>query len=295
MPKQLSVVIGRFQLTELHAGHRKLLETAKTYGDHVLVLVGSAQEVATYRNPLPYDVRVENLRRSYPDFLYAPLNDNSSDHKWSEDVDDRIKGARLLTACDTVRIYHARDSFKPHYFGIYQTEEIHSLDCSASAMREMIGKSRYILSNENCQRGIIWATQQGFPQVTPTVDIACIDARWQMLLVGRKKDETQWRLPGGFVDLTDESYIDAAKRELLEECGGNLKTSDWHISNSFKIKDWRFTGNRGIMTTLVSCFVVEGEPCAGDDLADVKWVKTLGESSIVPEHREMFRFLKRIS
>ena len=49
-PYDCGVVCGRFQT--FHIGHESLIDTALRLCDRVLILIGSAQEYGTERNPL---------------------------------------------------------------------------------------------------------------------------------------------------------------------------------------------------------------------------------------------------
>ena len=57
--------MGRFQT--FHIGHQRLIETALTLCDRVLILIGSAQECGTERNPLNIETRIEMIRTVYPE------------------------------------------------------------------------------------------------------------------------------------------------------------------------------------------------------------------------------------
>ena len=65
------LVVGRFQT--LHIGHQSLIDTALNLCDRVLVLVGSAQECGTERNPLNVSTRIKMLKEIYGDqiMIYA--------------------------------------------------------------------------------------------------------------------------------------------------------------------------------------------------------------------------------
>jgi 8-oxo-dGTP diphosphatase len=74
----------------------------------------------------------------------------------------------------------------------------------------------------------------------------------------------RWSLPGGKVE-ADESPIEAAHRELLEETGVKAKLSQ-HVSD--------FTVETTDVIYVISCFTgqfVEGEAVAGSDAGAVCW------------------------
>lgn len=64
-PYDVGMICGRFQT--FHIGHESLVDTALKLCDRVLILVGSAQECGTERNPLNIDTRIRMLRAIYGD------------------------------------------------------------------------------------------------------------------------------------------------------------------------------------------------------------------------------------
>lgn len=63
MPYDLALFIGRFQ--PFHLGHRKIVSEALRVSECVLIMVGSAFEPRTPRNPWTYDERVAMIRSSF--------------------------------------------------------------------------------------------------------------------------------------------------------------------------------------------------------------------------------------
>lgn len=75
-PYDTGFIIGRFQT--YHKGHERLMDTALLLCDRVLILVGSAQESGTLRNPLNVATRMDMLREIYgnnPNVLIYALAD----------------------------------------------------------------------------------------------------------------------------------------------------------------------------------------------------------------------------
>ena len=64
-PYDVGLTIGRFQTP--HIGHEKLFETGLKLCDRLLILVGSAQECGTERNPFNIATRIKMLKTIYGD------------------------------------------------------------------------------------------------------------------------------------------------------------------------------------------------------------------------------------
>lgn len=62
-PYDTGLLVGRFQT--FHKGHQKLVETGLMLCDRLLILVGSAQECGTERNPLNVETRIEMIKAVY--------------------------------------------------------------------------------------------------------------------------------------------------------------------------------------------------------------------------------------
>ena len=59
-PYDTGLLVGRFQT--FHKGHQHLIETGLMLCDRLLVLVGSAQECGTERNPLNVETRISMIK-----------------------------------------------------------------------------------------------------------------------------------------------------------------------------------------------------------------------------------------
>ena len=80
-PYDVGLVCGRFQT--FHKGHEKLVETALMLCDRVLILVGSAQECGTERNPYNINTRTKMLKEIYgnrPEIMIYGLSDLSNEN-----------------------------------------------------------------------------------------------------------------------------------------------------------------------------------------------------------------------
>lgn len=75
-PYDVGLICGRFQT--FHKGHEKLVDTGRMLCDRLLILIGSAQECGTERNPLNINTRTRMLKEIYgdsPDIMIYGLAD----------------------------------------------------------------------------------------------------------------------------------------------------------------------------------------------------------------------------
>jgi len=147
-------------------------------------------------------------------------------------------------------------------------------------------------STREFREGAVESLQNQYPRIIPTVDIAVINSKLDVVLLGRKPNEKSFRFPGGFCDVRSNTFEDDAIRELLEETG--LVALDIEYIGSTLINDWRFVDQVDKIKTLL--FLVKsynGSAKAGDDLDEVVWfsLNTLKEEDIVHSHRSLYRMM----
>lgn len=292
MTADVGVVIGRFQVPTLHVGHAELLSAVSQQHKKVIVLLGVSPVKTSCANPLDYQMRVQALRATFPEIVTAPVFDTASDELWSKEVDATI--ANLVGPGKSVVIYGARDSFIKHYSGRYRTVELQPEQFnSGTEVRQAIGNG--VVDSPEFRAGVVWATQNQFRKVYPTVDVAILNHSDKQVLLARKKDDTPglWRFIGGFADPDSESYEADASREAREETGLEVDTVTY--IGSFVIDDWRYRAEPDKIKTLffVSRYVF-GAPEARDDVDEVKWhhFASITEAHIMPQHRCLFAALK---
>ena len=91
----LSLIVGRFQ--GLHKGHEHLINTALSLSDRVLVLLGSAQEFGTVKNPFSVTTRQMALRAIYPttkEIIIGTINDTENN-----EITNKEWGTNVLNVC----------------------------------------------------------------------------------------------------------------------------------------------------------------------------------------------------
>ena len=286
----VGVVVGRFQVPTFHEGHKYLLDNVQKSHKYMMIIVGVSPVTGSRSNPMDYLTRMEMLRNMYPNALIYPIADVHNNALWSSTL-DRIIKAPFEGSGFTIRLYGGRDSFLKQYNGILTTYEIPNLNnVSGTAVRESIVQP---IDSEDFRKGIIFAAnKKQYPTIAITVDIAL--TKGNEVLLGKKSNSDKWRFPGGFIDLNDENFEAAAKRELFEETG--MICDIWKYLGTYKINDWRYSGpNECLFTTFFEAEYQYGMPKAGDDIAVVDWFSPQIQSEfLVPEHRILLRSLRKV-
>lgn len=280
-----AVIIGRFQVTNLHAGHRYLFETAVKAHDKLLIILGVSGGQPTERNPLDAKTRILMLQREYPEAVIKTHPDQASDEIWSERLDELIDAE---TEGNGV-IYGSRDCFASHYRGRYPVSLLKEIPM-VSGERCRKGINDRPLDDRKFRQGVIYAQQTRFPTSYQTVDIIVYRKETNQILLGRKMDDAGWRFIGGFVDPTDTSLEHAAKRECYEETGG-IEVGTPRYIGSARINDHRYRGTTdGVMTAIFAVQYIFGAPQASDDLDELKWVNIEAvEEFLVDNHRIIWK------
>lgn len=292
---EVGVIIARFQVPELHEGHKELIEAIMSVHKKVIILLGTAPVRVTRRNPLDYITRELMLKEHFPTLSIHPIKDRPNDKDWSEAIDELIDATVGGTS---VVLYGSRDSFIPHYSGKHTTIELpDTQQLSGTEIRAKCSKE--IRSEEAFRRGVIYAAYQKYPSLYQTVDIVI----WRHLkdeplqiLLGRKKNDlpNKWRFIGGFVDIKDESLERAAQREASEETN-MMAIHPPQYAFSHRVDDWRYRKEQdGIMTAVFFAKYFYGATIAGDDLNEIAWfeVDKINEDKLVPDHSGMWQKVK---
>jgi bifunctional NMN adenylyltransferase/nudix hydrolase len=286
---QIGVIIGRFQVAELHEAHRKLFESVCAKHQRVLVFVGVSPVLNSRRNPLDFETRKKMLQDAYPDLIVMPIFDNKSDAAWTAELDRRI---REIYPLGNVLLYGGRDSFIQYYQGQFDTFELsEDMHISGTENRDIV--SRKVRGSEDFRAGAIYATYNRYPISYQVVDIACIDWEKFQVLMCRKANSDRYGFIGGFVDVQDSSLEVAADREFREETGGAEPGVMEYITSIRLTEDWRYRSeNDKLMSALFATTLTFGPLVASDDIEELKWISLDWdelESVTLPVHQSLLK------
>lgn len=143
------LIVGRFQT--FHKGHQSLVDAGLQLCDRVLILIGSAQESGTERNPYNISTRIDVIRSVYADnsrvSVYALpdlTNENDITEEWGRYVLGQVD--RYLYKAPELMIY-GNDEARSRWFNINDIKDTAEfiiprsrLPISATMLREMMVK-----------------------------------------------------------------------------------------------------------------------------------------------------------
>lgn len=290
----VGVVIGRFQVPELHSSHNELIKHVTSEHPKVIILLGVSSMKGTRSNSLDFQMRRQMIQGDYPDINILLIEDCVSDEIWSKNVDKIINS--VITPGQKVVLYGSRDSFISHYHGRFPTLVLEAdSTCSGTEIRNQV--SIQAVNSPDFRKGVIWSAYNQFPRVFTTVDIAVVkynsERNDNQILLARKPNEKLYRFVGGFAEPNSECFELDALRELHEEVGAIEVTHPKYLG-SFKVQDWRLAKEVDKVKTLFFvCDYMFGQAVADDDIEEVKWFwkSEINENYIVLEHRKMFNTL----
>jgi len=287
----VGVIVGRFQVNELHDTHKKLIQYVYDRHKRVIIFLGHSPLPCTQNNPLPYRSRREMIIEEFPhiDILY--IKDINNDKIWSKTLDGFIEDQ--VGPNHSVLLYGGRNSFIWHYNGKHPTQELLQEEyISGSDVRQDLGIKTF--ASPDFRAGLIYATQNKYPVAIPTVDVAVLNSDETKVILVRKPNENKFRFPGGFCQ-PGESWEETAAREVAEET--HISTDgikSMKYIGSFPIDDWRYRNEIDkITTSFFKTTYMHGSPIGDDDVEEAKWfeINKLRVNDFVPEHKILFQAL----
>lgn len=248
------VLIGRFQ--PLHSAHLEIIKRATALTDQLVIIVGSANQPRTYKNPFTFDERkrmILDATRGLDLQVFVEPNTDTiyNDQAWAVRVQGIVSKYRVIGGAGVGIIGHKKDdsSFYLDMFPQWGYEDVELVEfLSAVDIRDLYFKQsvnykfiqgvlpestyNFLLdfAHTDDYRQIIrereFITEHNrqyaglkYPPIFSTAD-AVVVCSGHVLMIRRRAEPGRglWALPGGYVNAnTDKSVEDAAIRELREE------------------------------------------------------------------------------
>ncbi len=299
----VGVIVGRWQVDDLHKAHARLIEEVKAQHKKVIVFVGLSDILGSTIDPLDYPTRAAMLLHHHPDITVLPIQDVlGCNEEWSKSLDAAI---RAVCPVGKPLLYGGRDSFVRRYTGEFPTVELDVLrHPSGTDIREEVG--REVRASSDFRAGVIYSTFNQHKRLMMVVDIATIKGTPLsggltmkgtpeaecFVLLGQKKGDAGFRFPGGFVNVGDRSLEGAARRECFEETGVFPEVVEY--LGSFQVADSRMGPRDGMMSAFFLGHMMSGGRIKlNDDLDHAEWVPVDKLRSVkwYENHAPMFKAL----
>ena len=223
------IFIGRFQ--PVHKGHIHAIGIAASQVEKLYILVGSANQCRSIRNPWTFDERRQMLQlklhsERITNYEIIPLNDHKySDTQWMSDVRATIEHFNMGSPVLFGHMKEGNDYLK--WFPELKFKSIEAqYSINATQIREQMFRDNDPLMPETVRGDYAFYQKEKqlfkdypFPE---TLNFNCSDAilecQGHVLLIQRKFSPGRgaWALPGGFRNQR-ETFLDCAIRELIEE------------------------------------------------------------------------------
>lgn len=251
-PFDLVVYIGRFQGP--HLGHQAILMDALALAPQVAVVLGSAFQARTPKNPFTWQERSDMIRSCVPDaergrLLFVPVRDYYDDTRWvaavRASVTDAAPQARRIAL-----IGHFKDEssyYLSRFPGWTLLERPRAADIDASAVRGVLfetpGQARDLIFTRlrelvppgvHAYLSAWWSLPHAERLVADAAWLRAYRAKWtapfanagdavvvcagHVLLIQRAEGAGAglYAVPGGFME-EGQSFYETAVRELKEE------------------------------------------------------------------------------
>lgn len=237
-----AVFIGRF--APFHVGHYNTLKAGLDMADRVLILLGSAKQARSTRNPLTWEERRSIIEVSLPEeernrVSYAPVLDFPySDTRWSAEVQRIVWEVTENLGVVLIGMEKDETSYYLNEFPMWDYQPIEPVTpVSATEIRNLLYnyESPTAIRNYMCTDEAyetlsriwpeevheMWRYEEAYEKkygLGPflTVDASVVQSGHILLVTRKDYGKGQLALPGGFLE-TNETLIDAMIRELREE------------------------------------------------------------------------------
>ena len=157
---EVGVIVGRFQVPELHEAHVDLIQSVINRHPKVIIFLGLSPCKTTYNNPLDFEARKQLILDKFPQVNVLYIKDERDDGVWSRKLDSQIED--ILGANQKAVLYGSRDSFIPFY--TTKTYDVIELEpdrfISGTEIRKSV--SNRVKSTPDFRAGVIWGVNNPY-------------------------------------------------------------------------------------------------------------------------------------
>ena len=161
--KRIGIIVGRFQVPELHPGHLHLIKSALASNDEVHVILGVTKgDKADSRNPLPYEAREIMLLETFPMLFNRihKIEDIGNWPLWVKALDEMLEP---LSKEGEIYILGSRDSVATKYKefgGKFEVDLLEPLkNFSGTEARTIIKNNYQPIWHKEARKVAVWTIE----------------------------------------------------------------------------------------------------------------------------------------
>lgn len=309
---KVGVIIGRFQ--PLHDGHVHLIKEAESQCDHLIILVGSANQCRSIKNPWNYverGIKIHNVLNSLniTSASVHPLNDYLyNDLQWKADV---ITTVENFAGTGVEITFFGHNKVGNNYLSWFPQWNYVNIESDIDISGTQVRNALFEAASDEVPKSVLAdyayykkesETFKNYPY-PDTLNFNCgdvvLECAGQILLIKRKfaPGAGTWALPGGFKN-SNETFEQCAIRELFEET--NLRVPEKVILGSIvssKLFDSPLRSFGIPRNTLAVYIRISPNPDGtlprangSDDASDVRWEPINSVLNVLPlydDHAEI--------
>jgi bifunctional NMN adenylyltransferase/nudix hydrolase len=248
----IAVLIGRFQ--PFHNGHAGLLRQALAEAGRVQMIIGSAHQARSPKNPFTWEERAMMIADSLPAakrarVSFAPVRDYYNDHRWAAAVEAVLADSNDLAGRSVgggIALMGFDKDASTYYLSLFPRWRFHAIDrqgdIDAACIRQRYFAGELEAVADRLPAPVVrflqdWSRRPEYAALrVDQAAVAQYRQRWgdgpfvtvdavvttaqQVLLIRRGSPPGQglWAVPGGFLE-GRERLLFGARRELKEETG----------------------------------------------------------------------------
>ncbi|OUL99730.1 NUDIX domain-containing protein [Variovorax sp. JS1663] len=217
----LAVLVGRFQ--PFHNAHQVLLRRALDAARHVAVVIGSAFQARSPKNPFSWQERADMIRLALDEadrarVLFVPMRDHFDEERWFVELRLAVDAALALqgvaSPASTVLVGHVKDATRDYLHGfdgwtLHAIERVHS--ASAATVREALFSGAKD-APEALSRAVPAGTLGFLQSWMKTPHHAALAQEWEML----RQHDASWSVaPYPVVLVTVDCVVRCGEHVLL--------------------------------------------------------------------------------
>ena len=268
-PDSVGVVVGRFQIDNLHPGHINLLNrVTNLHGRNTIVFVGRGSDPQKYQ--LDFETVKRMILSRFPAVTVASIYDRNNSELWSRDLDELIES---FFPNKRAVLYGGRDSFLEEYKGRFEKVTISAFGSFSSTDRRSEIVRAGSQDDALFRRGVIYGVASLPASMIPYFLLAVTRNGSSEVVLVRETSSHNWGLPAERLDPEKDTDDRAAlRRILIGRVAVDVSIEDplYITSAVWRLREYRKSRNSAF-ATLFAAGLKQGEFCGIRESECCRW------------------------